>query len=88
MAMILALCFSGGILSKIISPEERVINTFEEMINSGLKVYTNNYSWIWWQFSHRNKYNAKLDYKLSKVEPLIDFKTDGQLGDVSSDIFI
>ena len=83
MAMILALCFSGCILSKIISPEKRVINTFEEMINSGLKVYTNNYSWIWWQFSHRNKYNAKLDYKLSMIEGQVDFSPIEQLRPVS-----
>ena len=88
MALILAFCFSGGILSKIISPEKRVINTFEEIINSGLKVYNNNDSWIWHQFNNnRNGIGTvqrinKLDNKMIEIEPQIDFINKDNLKDV------
>jgi hypothetical protein len=73
MALILTWCFTGGILTKIISPENLVINTFEEMIDSGVKIYTNNGSWIWHQFNNKNQWNKTLDYKMSMLENRIEF---------------
>ena len=75
-AVIIAACFSGGILNKILSPEINMINTFEELIGSGLKVYTYNDSWIWWQFKAYNEgWNKQLDEKLSKIENRMEFIT-------------
>ena len=82
MAMVLTLCLSGGVLTKIISPENQVINTFEEMVNSGLKVYVNNNSWIWWKFNGNTVWKIKLDENLSRVKAQIDTKTYDQLKNV------
>ena len=77
MALVLTSCFSGGILNSIIIPEHSNINSFGELIDSGLKVYINNNSWIWWNFKALDmKWLNKLDDKLSKIQNRIDYLGD------------
>ena len=77
MAVILTSCFSGLILNKIIIPEYLTINSFEELIDLGLKVYTTNDSWVWWQMkSYDQDWSKQLDEKIhSDLYPRIDYIT-------------
>ena len=58
-----------------IIPESLTINSFEEMIDSGLKIYTYNDSWVWWQIkSYDQGWSKQLDEKFhSKLYPRIDY---------------
>ena len=74
MAMILTMCFAGGILNRIIIPEHYNINSFDEMVDSGLKVFTDNDSWVWYEFrNYEKKWKKELDEKINKIYPRIDY---------------
>ena len=57
------------------------MNTFEELIGSGLKVYTYNDSWVWWQFKSSEMKWGKLDEKLSKIQNRMDYITREKFND-------
>ena len=57
------------------------MNTFEELIGSGLKVYTYNDSWVWWQFKGSEMKWGKLDEKLSKIQNRMDYLTREKFND-------
>ena len=81
-ALVITASFSGGILNKIITPDTYSINTFEEMIGSGLKIYTYNSSWVWYEFRDYQKgYTEKLDKKFSLLKSRINFITNDEIID-------
>ena len=52
------------------------------MFDSGLKVYTDEHSWVWWQYMAYKKGRIKwLDEKLIKIEKRIDYIPKKNFGD-------
>ena len=49
-------------------PGFKNINSFEEMVDSRLKIYIYKDSWIWSHFNKKFVYNISLDEKMSKIE--------------------
>ena len=78
MALIITSCFSGGILNILIVPEFKNINSFEEMVDSGLKIYVYNGSMLFAKFNNKRVMNMKLDDKLSKIETRLDSMTSDE----------
>jgi len=69
-SMILVFCFSGGILSSIVTQGIKTINTFDEMIDSNLTIVSGNWTNIFFSIQY------KKDKKLIDLYPKINFEVD------------
>ena len=72
-ALVITTCFCGIVVSLLVIKEVKKINTIDELVESNLKIYSNNDSWIWWQIHNNLRYNNTIDTELAKIAPGIDF---------------
>ena len=75
-ALILTQCFSSGILISLVIHDMRKIDSIADIISSGIKIYGNNNSWVWYQFDNELRYNNPIDKNLVKIKPRINYIHD------------
>ena len=80
-ALIIASCFSAGILRSMLDHEHKPINTVEELLKTNMTAITVNDSWIYWQYEMETKWNVSLDANLEGIKSKLRFVTQSEIRD-------
>ena len=66
-------CFSGVFFSLLVIRKHSKVDNFDELAKTNMKVYSNNNSWVWYQFENVIKHKRVLDNNLAEVEGKMQF---------------
>ena len=73
MALIMACCLSGGMLSSLNFKPMKNINSIDELVKSNLTIVNYNESWIWYVYDAEWRHNTQLDTNFRRIKNRLEF---------------
>ena len=72
-SLVIITSFSSKILSLLVVPETKLINTIDELVESQMDVYTHNNSMVYWQLKGFYDSNYTIDNWLAQIKQKFKF---------------